>query len=1117
MSTHDITAKRASLSDDKRALLQRRLRGEAPALRPRELVTRAAGPGPEHPASFAQERMWFLNEFAPDSPMYNVPVSVLVQADLDVALLERAYSEVVRRHESLRTTFHMGPDGELKQLVHDPFEVRIEIIEMRHRVGEDFSADVNALVSEEAARTFRMDTLPLFRVTLLRVSDEDYAMVITLHHIIIDGWSYPVVLREVVDLYGAYAEGRPSPLTDPTLRYADFAVWQRQFLTGETLEKQVSYWRDSLAGGPVLELPTDHPRPAVSSFRGRFHRFRFDARLTGQLRDLCREDAVTLNMVIMAGFYVLLHRYSGQDDVVVGTLLGNRSRAEVEQIVGVFVNTAALRMDLSGNPTFRDVVRRTRDAVLQADVHQDLPFEKLVDLLGIERDLSRHPVFQALYFHHTFVRTHRELTVPQTRVGLATRPVDADQDVSLVDTGVAKFDLMLATVETLSGLGAKMEYSTDLFEHETIVRLSEHLRTLLDSASLSPDTGIDDLPMMGEAEERTVAESWAAGPPLDAPIAPIHVLCEAQAERTPDATAVVAGTERVTFRELDNWANRIAAVLVERGVKPGDVVGVRMERTAAMVAALVGIWKAGGAYLPLEPDYPAERIAFMRQDTGAALVIVDAGAAADELAVPARPAAGEVFPRPDVEVSVSDLAYLLFTSGSTGRPKAVEIEHGTTAAYLGAVVRDPGLAENDVLLSVTTTSFDISVLELFGPLITGARLVLASREEATDALALARMLEAEKVTVMQATPASWRMLIHAGWNGHPGLRVLCGGEALTTELAEGLLARAGEVINVYGPTECTVWATFFRAQDGGEGILPIGRPIAGARARVLDAALRPTPIGVPGELWISGAGVGRGYHNRPELTAERFVANPFPDGGPRMYRTGDRVRWSSDGQLIFMGRLDTQVKLRGYRIELGEIEATLLRHSSVAQAAALVREDVPGDPRLVAYVVPSAEGEPAGADLRAFLRERLPEYMVPATYVTVDAMPMTTTGKIDRRSLPAPQSETVSDAERIAPRTVVEEMVSDIWTEVLRRDDFGVEDNFFTLGGHSLLATQVLARIAQTFEVEIRIRTFFEHPTIAGVSEAVEGAGSPVLARMVDELADLSPEEIEALLAEAGD
>ncbi|HEX8393775.1 MAG TPA: amino acid adenylation domain-containing protein [Longimicrobium sp.] len=1116
MSTHDITAKRASLSDDKRALLQRRLRGEAPALRPREVVTAAAGPGPDHPASFAQERMWFLNEFAPDSPMYNVPVSVLVQADLDVGLLERAYSEVVRRHESLRTTFHMGADGQLMQHVHDPFPVRIETIECRHRVGENFSADVNAVVSEEGARTFRMDTLPLFRVTLLRVSDEDYAMVITLHHIIIDGWSYPLVLREAVDLYGAYAEGRPSPLAEPTLRYADFAVWQRQYLQGETLEKQVGYWRDSLAGGPVLELPTDHPRPAVSSFRGRFHRFRFDARLTGQLRDLCREEAVTLNMVIMAGFYVLLHRYSGQDDVVVGTLLGNRSRAEVEQIVGVFVNTAALRMDLSGNPTFREIVRRTRDAVLQADVHQDLPFEKLVDLLGIERDLSRHPVFQALYFHHTFVRTHRELT-PETRTVLSTRPVDAEHDVSLVDTGVAKFDLMLATVETLSGLGAKMEYATDLFDHETIVRMSEHLRTLLDSATVAPDTRVGDLRMMDDAEERTVAETWAAGPELQAPIAPVHELIGAQVQRTPDAVAVVAGAERVTFRELDGWANRIAAALVGRGVRTGDVVGVRMERTAAMVAALVGIWKAGAAYVPLEPDYPADRIAFMRRDAGAGVVIVDGDAAADELAVPARPVAGEVFDAPAVAVSMSDLAYLLFTSGSTGRPKAVEIEHGTVAAYLGAVTRDPGLAENDVLLSVTTTSFDISVLEIFGPLTTGARLVLASREEATDAVALARMMAAESVTVMQATPASWRMLIHAGWSGSPELRVLCGGEALTTELAEGLLARAGEVINVYGPTECTVWATFFRAQDGGEGILPIGRPVAGTRARVLDAALRPTPIGVPGELWISGAGVGRGYRNRPELTAERFVANPFPDGGPRMYRTGDRVRWSHDGQLVFMGRLDTQVKLRGYRIELGEIEATLLRHPSVAQAAALVREDVPGDQRIVAYVVPSAEGEPAGAELRAFLRERLPEYMVPAAYVTMDAMPMTTTGKLDRRALPAPQAETVPEGERIAPRTVVEEMVSDIWAEVLRRDDFGVEDNFFTLGGHSLLATQVLARIAQTFEVEIRIRTFFEHPTIAGISEAVEGAGSPVLARMVDELADLSPEEIEALLAEAGD
>ncbi|HEX8695784.1 MAG TPA: amino acid adenylation domain-containing protein [Longimicrobium sp.] len=1121
--TMDTSPRRAGLSDAKRALLEKRLRGEAPSLRPREVVGRVAGPGPEHPASFAQERMWFLSQFTPGNPMYNVPVAILVPASIDREALERALTVVVRRHEALRTTFRMDAGGELKQVVHPPFPVKVEVFDLRHRVGGDFARDVEALVAEEGSRPFDVARLPLFRVSLLRVSQEHYAQVVTMHHIITDGWAYPLVNREMFDLYEGFVTGSVPELPEPTLRYADYAVWQRRYLTGETLDKQVSFWREHLRGAPPLDLPGDRPRPPVLTYRGRFHRFRVPLDVTRRLREICREEAATLNMVLMAGFYAFLQKYSGQDDIVVGTLLGNRSRAELEQVVGVFVNTAALRMDLSGDPVFRDVVRRTKKVVLEADLHQDLPFEKLVDLLGVERDLSRHPVFQALYFHHTFARSHFAEDTGDEPGVLPSQPISPAHEVSLVDTGVAKFDLQIATIEFPDGLSAVAEYSTDLFDPATMARMCAHFVTLLDHAGRAPDSRLSRLSLLGGDERRALLEEWGVGPALAAPAAPLHRRFEAQAARTPGALAVVAGGERLTYGELDAWANRVAAELRSRGAGPGTIVGVAMERSAALPAALLGILKSGAAYLPLDPSYPAERVSFMLSDSGAALVLTESALrdalpadAPEAVLCPPRPSPGETVERPDVAVAPADRAYLIYTSGSTGRPKAVEVEHRGASAFLAAMAAGPGIAAGDVLLAVTTISFDISVLELFLPLVAGARVVIASREEAADAPALARLLEAEGATAMQATPSTWRMLVQSGWAGRPSLRVLSGGEALTPDLAEDLLAHAGEVWNVYGPTETTVWSTAHRVAEPGDGIVPIGRPVAGTRVYVLDRAGEPCPVGVPGELCIGGAGVARGYLGRPELTAERFVPDPFSAApGARMYRTGDRVRWRADGTLAFLGRTDFQVKLRGHRIELGEIESVLLRHPAVAAAAALVREDVPGDQRLAAYVVPAAGGEaPSADDLRAWLRERLPEYMVPGAFVALESLPTTTSGKVDRRALPVPEAPAAAEDEFVAPRNVVEEMLAEIWAEVLRREPIGVTDNFFQLGGHSLLATQVISRVAQTFAVELPIRDFFAAPTIAGLAEAIEAAGSPVLEQMVSELEGLSAEEIEALLAE---
>jgi amino acid adenylation domain-containing protein len=1133
MSTQDLLEKRAALSDTKRALLERRLRGEVGSTRPRETIGRVAGPGPEHPASFAQERMWFLTRLDPDKPLYNVPVAVLVPTDVDVPLLERALTEVVRRHEALRTSFRMGSDGQLLQVVHEPFPMRVQIRDVRHRVGERFADGVNDLVAEEGSHPFDLEHPPLFRVTLLRVSDDEYAMVTTTHHIVTDGWAYPLMNREILECYAAGKEGREPELPPVTLRYADFAVWQRQYLSGENLERQVRYWRDKLAGTEPMDLPADRPRPPVASQRGRFHRFRLDAALADRLRALCRSEAATLNMVLMGAFYALMRRYTGQDRLVVGTLLGNRPRAELEDIVGVFVNTAALPIDLSGDPTFREAVALAKREVLEADRHQDLPFEKLVDELGLPRDVSRHPVFQVLYFHHVYAHTHHGMD-DDGELPIRMRPVHPDHDADLIDTGVAKFDLMLATMETPAGLAGVFEYASDLFDAATIERMARHFGVLLDGASRDPDARLSTLPLATD-DERRALEAWSAGPRLDVPAEPLHRTFERQAARTPDAAALAWDGGTMTYGELERRANQVAHRLRRLGVGPEVRVGVCMERGPELVAALLGTLKAGGAYVPLDPEYPAERLAWMTADAGAPVILTQPHlrdglppSAAETVEIdPAFAAvAGEPETAPALDDDPARLAYVIYTSGSTGTPKGAMNEHAGVVNRIAWMQAEYGLTADDVVLQKTPFSFDVSVWEFFWPLSVGAKLVLARPGGHRDAPYLAGLMERGGVTTAHFVPSMLAAFLEAAPAGRCASlrRVVCSGEALPAELAQRFYARMADagngavrLHNLYGPTEAAVDVTHHPCEPGDDAPwVPIGRPVANTRIHLLDAHGAPVPVGVPGELHIGGIQVGRGYGGRPGLTAERFVPDPFSAGpGARLYRTGDRARWRADGALLFLGRLDDQVKLRGFRIEPGEVEAELLRHPAIAAAAVRVREDVPGDARLVAYVVGRGGAAPDAAELRAFLGGRLPEHMVPSVFVGMDALPLTASGKVDRRALPAPPEDAAPAQGHVAPRNVVEDMLAEMWAEVLRRPGIGVTENFFAIGGHSLLATQVLVRIAETFEVEIPIRTFFAAPTIEALAAAVQAAGSPVLAQMIDELEGLSPEEIEALLSEA--
>ncbi|HET7232355.1 MAG TPA: amino acid adenylation domain-containing protein [Longimicrobium sp.] len=1120
----DTLNRRDTLSDTKRALLEARIRGAAHAPTRREAITRCAGDGPAFPMSWGQERMWFLAQLEPDNPMYNVPITVLVRADVDVPVLERALAAVVRRHEALRTVFRMV-DGELRQIVMEPFHPRVEVFDVRERLSAargDTRDQILKLAAEEGARRFDVGRLPLFRVTLLRVTDERYAMVITVHHIATDGWSYPLILREMDQFYADLARGRPHTLPEPRLRFVDYAVWQRGWLTGATLERQVAFWREHLHGAPTLALPTDRPRPPVQSYRGTFHHFRIPRELTAALHELGRREAATLNMVMMAAFYAILARYSGQDDLVVGTLLGNRNHPEIEEIIGFFVNTAALRVRLDGDPSFAELVRRTRRVILDADRHQDLPFEKLVDELHPERDPSRHPLFQAMYFHHSFVLSHKPPDEGFQTL-LDAQPLHRETSISLIDTGVSKFDLVMCTVEDEGVLNALVEYATDLFDAATIRRFGQHLVTLLEQVVAHPDVPLSRLsPLEGEEREMVVA-AWSGHDAEYPRHASIPALFSECAAATPGATAIIFADERVTYGELEARANRVARRLRARGVRPGDRVAVAMDRSAELIVTLLAVLKAGASYLPLDAAYPAQRLGFMLRDASAAALVV-AGDVPEALAGFGGPvlslgrdaaalAAEDASPLADTSGPEAE-AYVIYTSGSTGTPKGVAVPHRAVVRLVrGADYSRYGADE--VFLNLSSVAFDASVCEIWGALLNGACVVVYPPHLPTPA-EIGALIRAHGVTQLFLTTGLLNQVADAGPAQLHGLRRLfSGGEAISPPHVLRLMDALPElhVANSYGPTENTTFTSHHpvRREEAEAGIIPIGRAISNTRVYVLDAAMLPCGVGIPGELYTGGDGVAHGYVNRPALTAERFVPDPFSGrAGARLYRSGDRVRWNERGELEFIGRLDEQVKVRGFRIEPGEVEAALATHPAVRAAAVVARDDGRGK-QLVAYVVTAGNreqgtgnsgqgtedgGERDGIDaaaLRAHVASLLPPYMVPAAFVRIDAIPLNPNGKLDRAALPAPTfAEASSDEASQAPSSPAEERLARIWAQVLGRERVGVHENFFELGGDSILSIQMVVRATEE-GLRITPRQIFQHQTVAALA-AVAGTAPAVAA-----------------------
>jgi amino acid adenylation domain-containing protein len=1062
------------------ALLREGRMAEAPPLVP---ASREGAP----PLSFAQARLWFIDQLRPGSAAYNVPLALRLRGALDVAVLERALTEIVRRHEALRTTFAAAGDGEAVQVIHPPAPAAIAVEDLRGLSAAEREARARQIAADEAGRPFDLAAGPLLRASLLRLDDEEHALLFTLHHIVSDGWSMGVLAREVSELYGAFARGLPSPLPGLPVQYADFAVWQRAWLSGDVLDAQLGWWRERLAGAPpLLEIPTDRPRAAATGDRGASVAFSLPDETTRALRALSRREGATLFMTLLAGWQLLLSRYSGQDDVSVGTPIAGRTRLETEGLIGFFVNTLVLRADLSGSPTFGELLGRVREATLGAYQHQDVPFEKLVEELAPERSLSHTPFFQVMF-------------VLQNNAREALRLGDVEAEGLGAGGETAKFDLTLALGETEEGVSGSLSYRAELFDAETVERMLGHFAALLGAVAADPDRSLPEIALVSADERARLLEWGAASDDAHAgvPGACVHELFAAQAAATPDAVAVVFGDETLTYAELDARANRLAHHLRGLGVGPDVKVALFVERSPEMVVGLLGVLKAGGAYVPLDPGYPAERLAFMARDAqvrvlltqerllselpehGGRVVCLDR----DWPLVARHPSHA-----PESGAEPEHLAYVIYTSGSTGTPKGSEVPHRAVPGFFRGVAY-ASIDAGQVHLQHSSPSWDALTLELWPALLTGARVVLLPARASEPAL-LGEQVRAHGVSILWLSAAYFNLIVDTFPEILAGVRqVMTGGEAVSPAHVRRAQALYPELrlVNGYGPSECTVFAACHPIPAGFDApVVPIGAPIGDRRVYLVDARLEPAPPGVPGELCVGGPAVARGYLGRPGLTAEKFVPDPFSARpGARMYRTGDRARWRGDGTLEFVGRVDFQAKVRGFRVEPGEVEAALLADARVREAVVVVREDAPGDRRLVGYAVPAEGVELSAGELRAALKERLPDYLVPSAILVLDALPLSAHGKVDRRALPAP--EIGSDAEAyVAPRGATEEILAALYAEVLGAARVGARDDFFALGGHSLIATRLVSRVREAFAVELPLRALFESPTVEGLAGRVD-------------------------------
>ncbi|HLH61200.1 MAG TPA: amino acid adenylation domain-containing protein [Ktedonobacteraceae bacterium] len=1113
MNTEDTFLKRrAELSAAKQALLEKRLRymrvPASPAGRTATLEPTETEPPPEKergpaPLSFAQQRLWFLQRLEPESSAYNEPIAVYMRGTLNIEALTQTAREITRRHEILRSTFPMI-DGQVVQVI-DPtlhLNLTLPFIDLRGIPAVERETAVQRKVKEELERPFHLEREMPWRTVLLQLDEQEHVSLTIMHHIITDGWSAEVFVKEIGILYSSFAAGQTPPLPELKLQYADYARWQRRELESGRLDRQLAYWKRQLSGDlPILELPADHPRPAVSTYQGKRLPLRLPLSLSQELSALSRQEGVTLFMALLAAFQVLLYRYSGQEDLLIGTPIAGRTRPEFEGLLGCFVNTLVLRTNLAGHPSFRALLKRVRQVTLGAYDSQDLPFEKLVEDLQPERSLSHNPLFQVMFILQNMPLAEQELA------GLTISQV-------AIENNTAKFDLSLCLQETPEGLTGFIEYNTDLFETSTIERMAGHFQRVLEMMVANPEQKITAFTLLSPGELQQQLIEWNATEKTYPITQCFPALFEAQVERTPNAVAVVCQQEALTYRQLNQSANGLAHELRALGVGPDTLVGLLAERGIDLLTAILAVFKAGGAYLPLDPHHPPARMRHIIKHSHTTLVlasqpfVAQIDATVTELA--ARPRILTLEDMLDRHWQGMDdlqpvaephhLAYVIYTSGSTGTPKGVMIEQRGMLNHLFAKIDALQLTDADDVAQTASQCFDISVWQMLAALLVGGQVHILPDEIAHDPARLLSEVESWKISILETVPSLLRAMLdarEADATGKPALSslrwLIPTGEALPVDLCRRWLELYPHcpVMNAYGPTECSDDVTHHaisRPPAETERTIPIGRPIPNMRTYVLDAMLQPVPVGASGELYVGGIGVGRGYLGEAARTAEAFIPDPFSnESGARLYKTGDQVRYHSDGILEFLGRIDHQVKLHGYRIELGEIEAGLTRHAGVRECAVLLREDTPGKQSLVAYIVPQPGHDLQSDKLSGYMKDILPEYMVPSAFVMMHALPLTANGKLDRKALPAPdQADALSQAAFVAPRTPIEEKLAKIWRDVLEVERIGIHDNFFEAGGHSLLITQVVARIRDAFEVELPLRVLFKTPTIAGVAEAIE-------------------------------
>ena len=1059
------------------------------------------------PLSFAEQRLWFLDKLEPGLSIYNVSEAIRLKGQLNIPALERAINEIVRRHESLRTTFE-EVDGEPVQVVAPSLTLRIALDDLTHLPAGQREQEATRRASDDANRPFDLQRGPLLRLLLLRLDADDHVLLINMHHIVSEGgWSMGVFLGELNTLYNSFSAGRPSPLRELEIQYGDYTTWQRDWMQGEVQEKLLDYWKEQLKGAPaVLDLPSDRPRLARQSYAGAKESHLLPLSLKTRLNDFSAAQGATMFMSLCAGFKTLLHRYTQQEDVVVGLAVAGRGSPQTHDLIGFFVNTLALRTDLSGDPSFRDATFRIRKNCLAAYSHEDLPFEVLVDALKPERSMAYSPVVQVVFSYQNTPREELHLT------GVQSSPFAIESRTSM-------FDLTLLAWERPDGVLLTLQYSTDLFDRATVQRMLRNFEVLLAGAMTNPEAPISQLPLLDDAERRRILMDWNAATAEYPAERSIHELFEEQARKTPDAVALTFKDSSMSYGELNRRANQLAHYLKNLGVGPDSLVAICVERGFDMLVSLLGVLKAGGAYVPLDPAYPSGRLRYMLQDSAPVALLTephlkerfgDPGEICPVLELGrAEPAWKD---QPDTNLNAAgaglrpgNLAYVIYTSGSTGKPKGVMVEHGNVARLLTATDAWYHFGPKDVWTLFHSYAFDFSVWEIWGALLYGGRLVIAPQDVARSPEEFYKLICREKVTILNQTPSAFRQLIAVQGESagvHALRHVIFGGEALEVASLKPWYGRKvnqrTQLVNMYGITETTVHVTYRPLEPADterHGASPIGCRIPDLRIYILDPHGQPVPIGVVGELYVGGAGVARGYLNRPELTAQRFLRDPFVEGGnERMYKAGDLGRWLADGSIEFLGRNDFQVKIRGFRVELGEIEARLAEQPGVGEAVVIAREDTPGDTRLVAYYTGDGQDAVPRAELfRAQLAVRLPDYMVPAAYVRLESFPLTPNGKLDRKALPAPETASYAVRSYEAPVGEIETKLVAIWEDVLKVRPIGVRDNYFDLGGYSLLAVKLFSEIKKAFGLDLPLATLYTAPTVELCANVIAQNGETAL------------------------